>query len=111
MDIKKFKGLKVTEREDSLLLKVLVRPSSAKRSFSLTDEGELRAKLISPAVDDKANQELIATLSKMLKIPKSSVLIESGCSSKSKKVALFGLSLAELKELFLARVGEDGILS
>ncbi len=46
----------------------------------------LKLKLAAPAIDGKANAELISFLSKYYKVPKSSITIESGEKSRFKLV-------------------------
>ncbi len=61
--------------------------------------GEIKIKVKSSPVKEKANKELIEFLSKIFSIPKSNVIIEKGKTSKNKLVKLVGISEKEFNEL------------
>jgi len=52
------------------------------------DGGSFTIHLKSPPVDGKANAELIQVLAKTFDLPKSSIRIKTGASSKSKWVEI-----------------------
>ena len=54
-------------------------------------------KIKAPAVDNKANEELIKFLSKSLKVPKSCVSIDSGNTSKVKIVYIENYTIEQIK--------------
>lgn len=60
----------------------------------------IKVRVSAPAVEGSANKELILFIAKSFKVPKSSVTIESGKSSKLKKVTF------PLSEKFQAFVKE-----
>lgn len=70
------------------ILHVRVKPNSKQVSITEETDGSLTVRLHSPPVDGKANQELIALLSKRFGIPKSQIIIKSGLSSKNKLIEL-----------------------
>ena len=77
----------MTLKEDKIIIEVKVVPNSSKNSIS--DECEfLKIKLTAPPVDNKANKALIEYLSKLFKVPKSSVILKSGGTSKNKRFEL-----------------------
>lgn len=66
-------------------IKIKVIPCSSRNE--ITEEmadGTLKIKLKAPPVDGEANKELIKFLSKTWKIPKNSIQIKSGRTSKNK---------------------------
>ncbi|MBM9590569.1 DUF167 domain-containing protein [Leptospira sp. 201903075] len=69
-------------------LTVKVKPNNKQPGLEFLTETECIARLKSPPVDGKANEELITLLSKHFHVPKSNVEILSGLSSKSKVVAV-----------------------
>jgi len=75
-----------------LTLKIKVEPRSSKSAIVGPYGDALKVKLTSPPVEGKANKELIALLSKELKIPKKDIEIISGQSSKNKVLKIIGLS-------------------
>ena len=77
----------MTIKGDNIIIDVKVVPNSSKNSIS--NEGEfLKIKLTAPPVDNKANKALIEYLSKQLKIPKTSIELKSGATSKNKRFVL-----------------------
>jgi uncharacterized protein (TIGR00251 family) len=70
------------------LLKVQVKPNSKQQKIQAQADGSLTIYLKSPPVDGKANQELIKLLAKHYKIPKSTIVIKSGLSSRNKFIEL-----------------------
>ena len=85
-------------------LSVKVTPNARQSELIgwLVDEngGEvLRIKLRVPPVDGKANRELIAFLSRLLDVPKSSVSLIRGEKSRSKTVEIAGLQDSDFRSL------------
>ncbi len=89
----------ITERDRYLIIDVKATPHSSK--VSVIWEGDfLRVKLTAPPVEGKANNQLIEIISDTFAIPKKSISIEGGLSSKNKRVKIEGLS----KEVFLKTI-------
>jgi uncharacterized protein (TIGR00251 family) len=63
-------------------------------------DGALLVRLAAAPVDGAANDELIALLSRSLKIPKRDIAIVSGERSRSKRIRIAGLD----REQVLARL-------
>ncbi len=59
-------------------------------------DGKPKIQLKAPPVDGAANQELVAFLSKHLKLPKSRIRIDLGASSRIKRVDVDGLTDSDL---------------
>ena len=77
----------MTIKDNKVIIEVKVVPNSSKNFIS--NEGEfLKVKLTAPPVDNKANKALIEYLSKLLKIPKTSIVLQSGATSKNKRIEL-----------------------
>lgn len=67
------------------MLEIRVTPNAGKSELIKTEAG-IKARLASPPVDGKANDELIRLLSKELKIAKSNIEIIKGETSRNKTV-------------------------
>ena len=67
---------------------VKVKPNSKKQAIAEESDGSLSIQLKSPPVDGKANKELIALLAKEFDVPKSSISIKSGLSSRNKLLSI-----------------------
>ncbi len=68
-----------------------VRPNAGRSEVIGYAEGVLQVRLAAPPVKGKANQALIALLSDILKVPRSSIAIEKGLTSRKKMIAITGL--------------------
>jgi len=88
--------LSVEQRGSSLRIRVRVKPRAAKSRIVEVRDGILQVALAAPPVDGEANLELIRTLSLALGCGKSALEIVTGASSRSKLVAIVGLTLEEL---------------
>jgi uncharacterized protein (TIGR00251 family) len=92
--------LALIAKDDELRFDVHAKPR-AKRSAILGvrgDPGALEIALAAPPVDGAANAELVAVLAAALGVPKSSVRVVRGESSRRKVVGVTGLGAGELRE-------------
>ncbi len=72
----------------------------AKRNAIAGEMGEaLKIALTAPPVEGRANQALIEFLAEVLRLPKSSVSIASGQSSRNKVVRVRGVKAAQVEEI------------
>jgi uncharacterized protein (TIGR00251 family) len=78
--------------QNNLTIKIKVEPRSSKSGIIGPYGDALKVKLTSPPVEGKANKELIALLSKELKVRKKDIEIVSGQSSKNKVVKIIGIN-------------------
>ena len=74
---------------NGVVLKIKAVPNSSKNEICGLLDDALKVKIKAPAVENKANEELVKFFAKLLKIPKSSVVLKSGASSKIKSLYLF----------------------
>ena len=86
------------EKDNGVLLKIKAVPNSSKNQFCCVLDGALKVKIKAPAVENKANEELVKFIAKSLKVPKSAVSVESGNTSKVKIVYIKSCSLAQIKD-------------
>ncbi len=85
------------KKGNGILLKIKAVPNSSKNRFCGIMDGALKVKIKAPAVENKANEELIKFLSKELGIPKSQISIDSGNTSKLKIVYIETCSIEQIK--------------
>jgi uncharacterized protein (TIGR00251 family) len=76
------------EDSNGIILKVFIQPRSSKNMIAGQHGDTLKIKLTAPPVDDAANKMCIQYLAKCLKIPKSSIEIISGHTSRTKRLLL-----------------------
>ena len=67
---------------------VKVKPNSQQQKIEELANGSLIVHLKSPPVDGKANEELIKLLAKKFDVPKSSITIKSGVTSRKKLIII-----------------------
>ncbi|MDY6790487.1 MAG: DUF167 domain-containing protein [Thermodesulfobacteriota bacterium] len=76
----------VTESPNGVIFKIFVQPRSSKNMISGLYRDALKIKLMAPPVGGAANKMCIKYLAKCLKVPKSSLEIVSGQTSRTKQV-------------------------
>lgn len=74
-------------KDDGLIIKLKISPNASKNEIIKTEEG-VKVKIMAQPVDGKANKALIEFLSKHFKIPKSSIEILRGETSKEKTLLI-----------------------
>lgn len=89
----------ISESKDgNLLLEVFIQPQASKNQIIGEHNGSLKIKINAPPVDGAANQELVYFLAKLLKIPKRSIHIIRGETSRHKTLIIEDLNVEELKK-------------
>ncbi|MFH1653536.1 MAG: DUF167 family protein [Pseudomonadota bacterium] len=84
---------------NNLNLKIYLTPRSSKNKIKGWRGDELAIAIAAPPVDGAANENLIKFLSKELKIPKSSISIIKGVSSRHKTLLIQGVSENDIKKI------------
>lgn len=79
-------------------LEIHAKPRAKKSELRGVREGALDVALAAPPVDGAANEELVRFLAEALGLPKRSVRLLRGESSRTKLVEIVGLLRAELDE-------------
>jgi len=75
----------IKETKDGFIVNIKISPNSSKNEIIKNGE-EIKIKLTTQPIEGKANKALIEYLSKELKIPKTSIEIVKGETSKEKTV-------------------------
>ncbi|WP_455211430.1 DUF167 family protein [Kaarinaea lacus] len=73
---------------EDLLLHILVQPRAGKDEIVGSHGDEWKVRITAPPVDGEANQALIKFFSKIFKVPKAQISLESGESSRHKRVRI-----------------------
>ena len=73
------------------LLDVRVVPRAGRSGITGVRDGVVHVRIAAPPVDGAANDELIETLARALRVSKRAVEIVSGATSRSKRVRIEGL--------------------
>ena len=87
----------ITATSDGVVIDVRVIPRAAKAGLAGTRDGALLVRLNAPPVEGAANDELIAVLAKVLGVPRRAVTIVAGERSRSKRVAVAGITPATVE--------------
>jgi len=89
--------IQVQESPGGVTFAVKVQPR-AKRNCIAGEVGEaLKVSLTAPPVEGRANDACIEFFANLLELPRSSVTIASGKTSRRKVIRITGLSAAELR--------------
>jgi len=81
-----------------------IQPGATRGRILGDYDGKLKIAVAAPPVDGKANQALIAFLSKELGVAKSRIKLVRGESSRSKRLVIGGLSPDELRHMLEASI-------
>ena len=84
--------IEYSEKNGSLIFSVRVVPRAAHSEIIGEHDGSLRVRLSSPPVNGAANEELMRILARALRVPRTSVAIIAGPTSKLKRVAIHGVA-------------------
>jgi uncharacterized protein (TIGR00251 family) len=71
-----------------IVLTVQVKPNAKQQKITKLEDGTWSIHLKAPPTEGKANKELIALLSKQLKVPKSHIHIKTGLTSRLKRIEI-----------------------
>jgi uncharacterized protein (TIGR00251 family) len=78
---------------------VRVQPRASKDEIAGVLDGSLKIRLCAPAIENRANEALVALLSDLLKTPKSAVRIQSGEHGRNKRVEIRGVTRQQILDL------------
>ena len=88
----------IHESADALTFAVKVHPRARKNAVTGELGDAFKLSLTAPPIDGRANEACIEFFAKLLKVPRSSITIASGQSSRNKVIRVAGLSAEELRK-------------
>ncbi|MCE5341212.1 MAG: DUF167 domain-containing protein [Planctomycetaceae bacterium] len=88
-------SINFAEKDGRIIFNIKVVPGSSKTIVAGLYNGMLKVRLAAPPEKGKANQALIELLAEKFNIPKNSIAIISGQTSKVKKVTMPATSEAK----------------
>lgn len=91
--------IEVSERDGSVVFAVRVTPRASRDAIEGEYQGALRVRLTAPPVEDRANNALRRLLAARLNVPVSAVRIVGGEKSRNKRVAVAGITTAQVISL------------
>lgn len=86
------------ESIDAVSFAVKVRPHAKTNAITGTFADALKVSLTAPPVNSRANEACIEFFAKLLKLPRSSVTIAFGLSSRRKVIRVSGLTAKQITE-------------
>jgi uncharacterized protein (TIGR00251 family) len=90
--------ISIRDTPDGATFQVKVQPR-ARKSAIVGEVGEaLKLALTAPPIEGRANQACIEFLAELLNVPRSSVTIAAGQSSRNKVIRVAGLSAEQVRE-------------
>ena len=90
--------IKIAESPGCVSFAVKVHPRAKRDAITGAVGDALKVALTSPPVDGKANAACIEFLAKLLKVPRASVSIAAGLTSRNKVVRVVGVSAGDVRK-------------
>jgi uncharacterized protein (TIGR00251 family) len=88
----------IQESNGRVTFAVKVHPRGKKNAITGEVGDALKVSLTAPPIDGKANEACIEFFAKLLKVPRSSVTIASGQSSRKKVIRVAGVAAEEVRK-------------
>src|SRR6266851_7242054 len=89
------------ERDGAISFTVRVVPRASRSEIVGEYDGALRVRIAAPPVEGAAKEELIRTLARALKVPRRTIVIASGHSSRNKTICINGVDQGMIKKLLI----------
>ena len=83
----------------AITLEILVQPRASRAKIGPMHDGRLKIAVTAPPVDGEANAAVIELFAKQLGIPRSSVEIVAGASSRRKTIKIANVTEQQIAEL------------
>ena len=91
------------ESKDGITFSIKVHPRAKKDEIAGTVGDALKLSLAAPPVEGKANEACVRFFAEFLRVPRSSVTIAAGESSRNKVIRVQGLTVAQVEERLRSR--------
>jgi uncharacterized protein len=89
----------IHETSEGATFAVKIHPRAKKNAITGELGDALKVSLTAPPIDGRANEACVEFFAKLLKVPRSSVTIASGQTSRNKVIRVTGLSAEEVRHL------------
>jgi len=86
------------ESAEGVRFAVKVHPRAKKDAITGELGDALKVSLTAPPIDGRANEACIEFFAKLLKVPRASITIASGLTSRNKVVRVTGLTAQQLRD-------------
>ena len=88
----------ISERDNAAAFAVKVQPRARKNEIKGEIDGALKVALTAPPIEGRANEACIEFFAKLLKVPRSSITIASGASSRNKVLRIAGVTAQYVRD-------------
>ena len=89
----------IKPKDSGVHLHLRVQPNASRNRLIVEDDGRLRLSITTPPVDGKANKAVIATLAKILKVPKRTIQLNAGLTSRDKTLFIDEIDIETVSSL------------
>lgn len=96
----------IRDAQNGAMFTVKVHPRARKNAVTGEIGDALKIALTAPPVEGKANDGCIRFLAELLDVPRSSVTIAAGESSRQKLIRVQGLTAAQIEQRLRQNAGE-----
>ncbi|MGX3021756.1 DUF167 family protein YggU [Ursidibacter sp. B-7004-1] len=79
-------AVELTTNPQGIRLRIFLQPKASRDQIVGLHDNELKIAITAPPVDGQANAHLIKYLSKLFKVPKSSIVLEKGELQRHKQI-------------------------
>lgn len=93
----------LTETNGRVTFRARIVPRASKNQIVGVEGDAVKVRLAAPPVEGKANDALVKFLASLLDVPRSSVEIISGQSSRNKTIRIRGISREKVEQVILAK--------
>ena len=91
-------SISIRDTPSGATFQVKVHPRAKKNAITGEVGDALKVALTSPPVDGRANEACVAFLAELLNVPRSSVTIAAGQTSRNKLIRIAGITAAQVQE-------------
>ena len=88
----------IQQHGDSVTFSVKVHPRARRERVAAVLGNALKLEITAPPVEGRANEACIQFFADLLKVPRSSVTIAAGSSSRNKVIRVTGISAARVEQ-------------
>ncbi|MBM4124640.1 MAG: YggU family protein [Nitrospira sp.] len=96
----------VQDSPEGVVLAVHVQPGAKRTEYAGLHGEAMKFRVAAPPAEGAANEALCSFLAEQFGLPKGSVVLRSGLSSRRKRVLLKGVSGRRVKEVFYPEASE-----
>src|SRR5436309_150639 len=96
----------IRETPAGVSFSVKVQPRARRNAITGTVDDALKLALTAPPVEGKANRAVVEFFADIFKIPRSSVTIASGATSRLKVIRISGLSRERVGQILARTISE-----